>query len=78
MVKEMESMKGSNSFTDMFWTDILVEDIRIHQFTPGKHLQKEQLWKGLSLLLCGMLYASDQTSFINEEEDKTKAAPTMD
>ena len=78
LVEEMESMKGSNRFTDMFWTDIIVEDICLHRFTPGTHFQKEQLWKGLSLLLCGMMYVSDQTSFRNEEEDQTKATLTMD
>ena len=77
LVEEMESMKVSNRFTNMFWADSLVEDIRIHWFTLGKNFQKEQLWKGLSLLLCGMMYASDQTSFRNEEEDQTKATPTM-
>ena len=71
-------MKGYNRFTDMFWKDSIVEDIRLHRFTPGKHFQKEKLWKGLSLLLCGMMYVSDQTSFRNEEEDQTKATPTMD
>ena len=77
LIEEMESIKGSNRFTDIFWTDSIVEDIRLHRFTPGKNFQKEKLWKWLSLLLCRTMYASDQTIFRNEEEYQTKETLTM-
>ena len=40
LVEGMESMKGSNRFTNMFWRDNIVENIRLHRFTPGKYFQK--------------------------------------
>ena len=46
----MDDMKGIHRFTDIFWKDQLVDDIRLHWFTPSRHLQKQMLWKRLCIM----------------------------
>ena len=73
----MDDMKGTHRFVDIFWTDQLVDDIRLHRFTPSRHFQKETLWKGLCMTLCGVIYVSDQAGILDDEEDQRKSQGTM-
>ena len=67
----MEIMKSLHPrFTDIFWTDQLEDDVHHNRFTMGRFVRKDALWQGLCLFLCGVVFASAQHGFKDDEEDR--------